>query len=50
VTNTLDFIKAYSQYFIYFVTYEWVKQATVFNCTRLERLARDKHTRYQAQS
>ncbi len=35
---------SYSQHFIFFVTCEWVQQARVLQYTRLERLARDKHS------
>jgi hypothetical protein len=34
----------YSQHFIFFVTYEWAEQARVLYCTKLEGLARDKHS------
>ncbi len=33
----------YSQHFIFFVTYEFAKKL-VLDCTRLERLSRDKHS------
>ncbi len=35
-------LKPYSQCFIFFPTYEWAQQASVF--TKMERLARDKHS------
>ncbi len=35
---------AYSQHFIFFVTYHWAQKARVLHYTRLERLARGKHS------
>ncbi len=37
--------RPYSQYLIFFVTYEWAQHAKVLHCTRLERLANGKHSR-----
>ncbi len=34
----------YSQHLISFVTYEWTHEARVLDYTRLDRLARDKHS------
>jgi hypothetical protein len=34
----------YSQHFISFVTYQWSHEARVLHYTRLDRLARDKHS------
>jgi hypothetical protein len=33
----------YSQHFIVFVTSEWALKARLLHCTRMARLARDKH-------
>jgi len=35
----------YLQYFIFFVTYEWVPQAKALHYIRLERQVRNKHSR-----
>ncbi len=37
-------LRAYSQHLIFFVTYEWVQQAVVLQYTRMEKLARRKHS------
>ncbi len=34
----------YSQHFIFFVTYEFAQEARALHYTRLERIARDKHS------
>jgi hypothetical protein len=34
----------YLQFFIFFVTFKWARQASVVHNTRLERLSVDKHS------
>ncbi len=35
----------YSQHFILIMTYEWAQEARMFHYYKLDRLARDKHSR-----
>ncbi len=42
-------LKSYYQNFILFITYEWAQKAIVFQYTRLQRLAKDKHSSLLAQ-
>jgi len=35
----------YSRHLIFFITYEWAQYARVFHYNRLERLAKEKHSR-----
>ncbi len=35
-----------SQYFIFFITFEWAQQAYAFDNTKPERLAREKHSSF----
>ncbi len=36
----------YSQHFNLYVTYEWAQQARKLHYTRLERVARDRYSRF----
>ncbi len=38
------FLGIYSQDFIFFETYEWAQLSSVLHYTRLEKLARNKHS------
>jgi hypothetical protein len=43
VTAVIDYnLGPYSQYFIFFITYEWAQQARALHYTRLKRLPSDK--------